>query len=207
MRDLLHRSWGGRGRNFPSRRTREERFGCLGRQVLGEREKAILGRGAHVEPVGRHADRQQRIVVERREQRRLRRPRLGGVGNDEVERRGRRDLLDPLAHLDDLDRAGARMRLDPPPLGPGIGVVVMIDIGDQHRLAGLVDDQPDVAVDPRRPEVRVLALVDPVQLETVAARVHLQVEHARLDRLLVVPDSRLNAAVKVSAMRKFMRKA
>ena len=62
----------------------------------------------------------------------------------------------------------------------------MIDIGDEHRLAGLVDDQPHVAVDANRPEVRVLALVDPVELEPVARRVHLKVEHAPLHRLLVL---------------------
>ena len=77
------------------------------------------------------------------------------------------------------------MRLDPAPFRPGIGVVMMADIGDQQALAGLVDDQPDVAIDARRPEIRVLALVDAVELETVAGRVHLQIEDARLHRLLV----------------------
>ena len=33
----------------------------------------------------------------------------------------------------------------------------MIDIGDQQAVAGLVHDQPQIAVDPHRPEIRVLA--------------------------------------------------
>jgi hypothetical protein len=77
------------------------------------------------------------------------------------------------------------MSLDPPALGPGIGGVVVIDIGHQKAVACLVDDQSDVAVDARRPEVGVFAFVDTMQLETVAGRVHLQIEDARLYRLLV----------------------
>ena len=77
------------------------------------------------------------------------------------------------------------MRLDPPAFGPGIGVVVVADIGDQQALARLVNDQADVAIDARRPEIGVLALVDAVQLKTVAGRVHLQIEDARFHSLLV----------------------
>ncbi len=77
------------------------------------------------------------------------------------------------------------MSLDPPPLRPGIGRVVVVDIGDENTVGRLVHDQPNVAVDARRPEMRVLALVDAMQLETVAGGVHLQVEDARLDGLLI----------------------
>ncbi len=77
------------------------------------------------------------------------------------------------------------MRLDPAALGPGIGVVVMADIGDQQAVARLVDDQADVAIDARRSEVGDLALVDAMQLKPVAGRVHLQVKDTRLHRLLV----------------------
>ena len=108
-----------------------------------------------------------------------------GFGEDEVERRRWRDLLDPLARFDDLDRAGARMGLDPTPLRPGVGRVVVVDIGDENTVVRLVHDQPDVAIDARRPEMRVLAVVDAMQLETVAGGVHLQVEDARLHGLLI----------------------
>ena len=167
----------------------EQRFGGLGRQVSRQREEAVfVGRADVGQPVGGHADGEQRIIVQRGKQRRRGRRlllALGRLGKDEIERRRRGDFLHALAHLDDLDRAGSRMRLDPPPFGPGIGVVVVADIGDQQAVARLVDDQADVAIDPRRPEIGVLALVDAVQLETVAGRVHLKIEDARLHRLLV----------------------
>ena len=187
----------------------EQRFGGLGRQVRRQREETVLAGRADVgQPVGGHADGEQRIVVQRGKQRRWGRLlllALGGLGKDEIERRRRGDFLHALAHLDDLDRAGARMRLDPPAFGPSVGVVVVADIGDQQALARLVNDQADVAIDARRPEIGVLAVVDAVQLKTVAGRVHLKIEDARLHGLLVeAADSRLNEAVKVSAMRKFI---
>ena len=118
--------------------------------MLGKCEEGVLGRRANIgEPVHRHADRQKSIVAQRGEQLRWRCCGERGLRRDEVERRGRGDVLDAFADFDDLHRAGARMRLDPPALGPSISVVMVIDIGDEHRLAGLVNDQPDVAVDPR----------------------------------------------------------
>jgi hypothetical protein len=77
------------------------------------------------------------------------------------------------------------VRLNPAARRPGVSVVMAPDIGDQHALACLVNDQPDVAVDPRRPEVGVLAVVEAMQLKPVAGRVHLQIEDARLHGLLV----------------------
>jgi hypothetical protein len=133
---------------------------------------------------GGDADRQQRLVVESLERtpgrgrglRRLRR-------KHEVEAALRRDLLDAFARLDDLDRAGFGVRLDAAALGPGIGVVVMADIGDEGRVAALMQDQADVAIDARGPEIRVLALVDAMKLQAVAGRIDLKIEHARLHRL------------------------
>ena len=167
----------------------EQRFGGFGRQVSRQREETVFAGRADVgQPVGGHADREQRIVVQRGKQRRRGRLlllALRGLGKDEIERRRRGDFLHALTHFDDLDGAGSRMRLDPPAFRPGIGVVVVADIGDQQAVARLVDDQADVAIDARRPEIGVLALVDAVQLKTVAGRVHLQIEDARLHRLLV----------------------
>ena len=62
---------------------------------------------------------------------------------------------------------------------------MVADIGDQQAVARLVNNQADVAIDPRRPEIGVLTVVDAVQLKTVAGRVHLKIEDARLHRLLV----------------------
>jgi hypothetical protein len=78
------------------------------------------------------------------------------------------------------------MCLDPTPFRPGIGIIMMVDIGDQRGIARLVDDQADIAIDPGRPEIRILALVEPMQLEAVTGRVHLQVKYACLNRLLVL---------------------
>lgn len=48
-----------------------------------------------------------------------------------------------------------------------------------------MNDQPNIAIDASGPEILVLALVDAVQLESIAGRVHLQIEDAGFYRLLV----------------------
>ena len=42
------------------------------------------------------------------------------------------DLLDRLADLDELRGAGLRMRLELAPLGPGVGLVVVVDVAEQQ---------------------------------------------------------------------------
>jgi hypothetical protein len=167
----------------------EQRLGGFGRQVRRKREEAVLARGADIgQPICGDADRQQRIVIEGGEQSRRSGRHLlavGSLGKDEVERWGRRDFFHALAHLDDLNGAGARMRLNAAAFRPRIRVVMVADIGDQQALAGFVDDQSNVAIDARRPEIEVLALVDAMQLQTVAGWVHLKIEDTRLHRLLV----------------------
>src|SRR5688500_840995 len=79
------------------------------------------------------------------------------------------------------------MRFDPPPLGPGISFVVMVDISDEHGLVRLVDDQANVPVHPRRPKVAVFAIVDLVELKSVTGGIHLQIEDTGLHCLLVLP--------------------
>ena len=96
------------------------------------------------------------------------------------------DLLHRLADLDQLRRAGLGMRLQLAPLGPVVGLVVMIDVAEQQAASRLVDDQPDVAADPHRPEVLVLRLVELVEAHAGIGRVELQVEGRRLDGLLLV---------------------
>ena len=59
------------------------------------------------------------------------------------------------------------MRLDPSPFGPGVSAIVVIDIRDQNTVARFVNDQPDVTIDPSGPKMRILALVDAMQLQTV----------------------------------------
>ena len=78
------------------------------------------------------------------------------------------------------------MPLQPPPLGPLIRGVVMVHVAEQEARRGPVDNQPDVAADPGRPEALVLRPLDLVQLQPRPGRVHLQVERGGLDRLLLV---------------------
>ena len=75
-------------------------------------------------------------------------------------------FLYALAHFDDLHRARLGVGFDAPALCPAIGVIVVPNEGHQHAGSGLVQDQPDVAVDPRGPEVGVLGLVDAVHLKS-----------------------------------------
>ena len=46
--------------------------------------------------------------------------------------------------------------------------------------------QADIAIDARRPEMIILAFVDPVELQSSACRVDLQIEYAGLHRLLIL---------------------
>ena len=94
------------------------------------------------------------------------------------------------------------MRLDPPALGPGVGIVVVADIGEEEARLGLVDDDADVAADPHRPEMRVAGAVDAVEVQPGCRRVHLQIERRGLGRLLLLRSASVaRAEVKVAAMR------
>lgn len=98
------------------------------------------------------------------------------------------DLLDPLPKLHELSRARPRMRLQPPPLGPLVGVVVVADVAEQQAAGPVaVDDQPDVLRHTNRPEVLVPRLVQLVELHPRCGRVQLQIEGGRLDGLLLLP--------------------
>ena len=107
------------------------RLGRLAGQVVGHVEEIILRCVAYIiKPVPRHADAQHVVLGKLLEERRqvllppdVRR----GLG-----RAGNHDVLDPLAQLDQLRRAGLRMGLDPPPLRPAVSVVVVVDVGEQQ---------------------------------------------------------------------------
>jgi hypothetical protein len=89
----------------------------------------------------------------------------GGRGR----RRWRGDILDPLPHFHDLDGPSARVRFDPAALGPGVGIVVVADICQEEARLGLVDDDPDVATDPYRPEMWIARTLDAVEAQAWAA--------------------------------------
>lgn len=98
----------------------------------------------------------------------------------------RPDVLYPFPDLDQLRRTRPRMSLDPPPFGPRIGFVVVVDVAQQQAPLRLVDDQAEVAVDPDGPEARVLRPLDPMELQPRMRRVDLEIESRRLRRLLVL---------------------
>jgi hypothetical protein len=100
---------------------------------------------------------------------------------------GRPVILNPLGQFDELCRASRRMALDSAPLRPRIGVVMMPDVTEQHARRGLVDNQPHICVDTHRPEIRVLCAVEPMEMQTGASRIELQVERRSLDRFLLRP--------------------
>ncbi len=149
------------------------------RQVIGYVEQRVLGGVAHRrQPFDRNSVGQQRLVGYAAEQ-----GRVGRVWS------GRRDcdLLDPLAYLDELRRAGHGMALDLAPLGPTIGGIVMPDITKQHARRGLVHDQPDIGIDSHRPEIRVSSAVEPMEMQAPASRIELQIERCHFDRFLLRP--------------------
>jgi hypothetical protein len=79
------------------------------------------------------------------------------------------------------------MALDPAPLSPTISGVVMPHITEQQARRSLVNNQPHICVDAYRPEIRVSGTVEPMEMQTPAARVQLQIERRGLDRLLLRP--------------------
>jgi len=78
------------------------------------------------------------------------------------------------------------MRLQLPPLSPVVGFVMVIHIAEQQAALCLVDDEPDVAARPHRPEVLVLCLVELVEAHSWTRGIYLQVKSRGLDGFLFV---------------------
>lgn len=94
--------------------------------------------------------------------------------------------MDALADFDELHRARRRVPLDLAALGPFVGVVVVIDIGEQQAGLRAMHDQPDVGVDAHRPDIGVLGAIEPVERQPRRRRVHLQIDSGGLHRLLIL---------------------
>ena len=178
----------------------QQGFGRLGRQVVRQSEERVLGRV----PARRRSSPAGTPTASRSSSesgREQRRPARGSAASAGAARRDK--LLHPLADLDDLDGAGARVRLDAPPLGPGVGVIMVTDVGQQEAGVGLVHDDAEVAVHPDRPEMGVRELLDAMELKARCRRVDLQVEGRGLERPFAPGRRRrASAAVKVAAIRK-----
>ena len=125
----------------------EQRLASLCRQVCRNVQELVLGRRQHViDPVYRYADdinlsasslRNGRVVLALGC--RLEREDIDTIAEIELllNRPRARHLFDPLANLDNLDRAGLRVRLDAPPLGPFVGAIVMVNVGQEKLCAVL----------------------------------------------------------------------
>ena len=132
------------------------------------------------DPIGRHAKAEQIVVAETCE-----RGALSG-------RPGRRDQAAPgrLVHhvmdeLDELGGAGPGMHLNPAAFGPGVSLVMAGDVAQQEIVVGLVDDDAQAVVDPDGPEIRVPAVLHPVETQPGCRAVELQVKGGGLGRLLL----------------------
>ena len=133
----------------------------LRRQMIRQLQNAVLICDAHiVQPFGRDAIAEQIIIGEMIEQAGFGRSRTFChhiLGDD--------DLLHPLPHLHQLGRARFGMRLQLAAFGPAIRVVVMPHIAEQHAGRGLVHDDAQIAADPHRPEIRVLAAIQAMKAQ------------------------------------------
>ena len=72
------------------------------------------------------------------------------------------------------------VRLDAAALGPGIGGVVMVHVGEQEAGSGFVDDDPHIGIGADGPEVRVAGGIDPVKAKAGCGGIELQIEGGSL---------------------------
>src|SRR3546814_17436475 len=109
------------------------------------------------QPLRRHSVTEQLGLGSVRKQRRLsdkkRRYRRRLVNLDDLRNH---DLLNALANLHQLRRAGCGVRLQLSPLGPVIGLVVMIDVAEQQAGFRQVGDDADIPATANRPAVLVI---------------------------------------------------
>ena len=150
--------------------------------MVGQREQRVLVGGADVgQPFGWDAVAQQRVVAEVREKAGF------GRGRDFFLHVKRHDnFANGLADFHELRSSSRRVYFQFSPLGPMVGVVVVIDVAEQEVGVGLVDDQPDVAAHAHRPEVLVPRPIQLVQTQARLRRVQLQVEGRGFHRFLLV---------------------
>ena len=164
----------------------EHRLLRLVGQVRGDVEHRVLGRLTHrLQPVLGHAPAQQRVVVLPIEE--------AGPAHGLLDVSVGDDGLDGLADLHDLGGAGARVAVEPPPLGPGVGVVVVADIGEQRLAVPPVQDDAQVAVHPGGPEARIAGALHAVERQAGARGVGLDVEGRDLGRGPLLPGEPVEA--------------
>lgn len=62
----------------------------------------------------------------------------------------------------------------------------MIDVAEKQTSSCSVDDQPEIVVDAKRPEIHVLGFIELVKAETRIRGIELQVKGCRFDSLLLL---------------------
>ncbi len=90
------------------------------------------------------------------------------------------------ANLDQLRRAGCRMGLKLALLRPVIGFVMVSHITEQQAGITPMDNQPNIAIDPYRPEALILRFVELMKTHSGAGGVKLEVKGRHLDGLLIL---------------------
>lgn len=61
----------------------------------------------------------------------------------------------------------------------------MTDVAEEEARRRAMDDQADVSIDPNRPEIRVSAPIEPVEMHPRIGGVELKVKRGRLNRPLL----------------------
>jgi hypothetical protein len=144
----------------------QQSLGSLLRQALGDVEQGVLvGSPDLIEPLGRHAVAEQRIVGDPGEQRRFgsgfRRGALPGPLPFVT--RGLDPRVHPLGEFDQLSGTRRRVPRYPASLGPRISRVVVPDMTKQQARRCSMDDQANAVVDANRPEIRVTGPFKPME--------------------------------------------
>src|SRR5260370_39927377 len=86
------------------------------------------------------------------------------------------DLLDAFSDFNNLQCTCLRVRLDATSFGPLVRFIVVANIGEQQARAGLMNYDANVAADPNRPKIRILGLVNTMELEPRSARFGLKIK-------------------------------
>jgi len=151
--------------------------------VVEDSEQCVLGGGEDiVRPFLGDAVAQQRVARDTiKEEQRFARD---GRGSVDVIRN--RDLAHRLADFDELSGAGGGVCLELAAFGPGVGLVVMVDVAEEERVVGLVNDEPDVGTHSHGPESPIARFVQFVELHPGRGGVQLEIEGGGLDGLLLV---------------------
>jgi hypothetical protein len=96
------------------------------------------------------------------------------------------DLLYGFPYFDQLRSASLRVGLQLASFPPLIRPIVMSDVTQQNAGVGPVDDEPNVLIDPHRPEIAVPCFVEPVELQSWIRWIHLEIKRSGFNGTLLV---------------------